>query len=425
VQFHRGVGPEHYIQEPSSYWQETAAKSALSSELPSTADVVIIGGGILGTATCYWLARAGIEVVLLEHAKLAHGATGRNGGFVSTGTAESYRAAIARLGHEVAQDILKVTLQNKALLHQILSKEKIACDYSEPGSVHIALNEGQWRSLAQEAIALHVDGISAKMLDRGQVQDLIRTPLSPEIIGGRFLPEDGVIHPVRLVQGLAQASLHYGAKIYHATALQLVSDGQKVQVYTMDRSLHARKVIVATNAWTSNLLPEFSRLIVPVRGQMLAYTPITAVFPVGMSASITDTGEYWQQRKDGTIVLGGCRAVAPGRDEGVQLSVTTPEVQIALEQVFPRLFPWLHELQVEYRWAGPMAFTPDYLPIADRMPEKPNIWVVGGFSGHGMPFGIRLGQLLTEAVISGEIPTDLHPFLLNRVTLRSYMVKNE
>jgi gamma-glutamylputrescine oxidase len=124
------------------------------------------------------------------------------------------------------------------------------------------------------------------MLDRRQVQDLVRTPLSPEIIGGRFLAEDGGIHPVRFVQGVAQASLCYGARIYHATALQLVSDGQEVQVYTTHGSLHARKVIVATNALISNLLPKFSRLIMPVRGQMLAYAPIAPVFPVGMSASL-------------------------------------------------------------------------------------------------------------------------------------------
>jgi gamma-glutamylputrescine oxidase len=133
---------------------------------------------------------------------------------------------------------------------------------------------------------------------------------------------------------------------------------------------------------------------------MLAYAPTATVFPVGMSASITDTGEYWQQRTDGTIVLGGCRAAAPGSDEDIQLSIPTSEVQTALEQVFPRLFPSLHELHIEYRWAGLMAFTPDYLPIADRVPGKPNIWVVGGFSGHGMPFGMRLSQLLAEAVVS-------------------------
>jgi gamma-glutamylputrescine oxidase len=419
VLFHQDLRTEHSLHEPSSYWQETAATITLSSELPSTAEVVIIGGGILGSATCYWLARAGVEVVLLEHAALAHGATGRNGGFVSIGTAQSYRAATARLGREVAQSILKATLQNKALLQQMLAEETIACDYREPGSLHLALNEDQWRSLAREVTALQADGIGAKMLDRGQVQDLVRTPLSPEILGGRFLSEDGVLHPVRLVQGVAQASLRHGARISHATALQLVSDGQEVQVHTTHGTLHAGKVIVATNAWIRNLLPEFSRLIIPVRGQMLAYAPMATVFPVGMSASLTDTGEYWQQRTDGTIVLGGCRAVAAGRDEDVLLSVPTAEVQSALEHVFPRLFPWLPELQVENRWAGLMAFTPDSLPIADRVPEKPNMWVVGGFSGHGMPFGMRLSQLLTEAVMSSEIPADLKPFLLNRVTLRS------
>ena len=73
-----------------------------------------------------------------------------------------------------------------------------------------------------------------------------------------------------------------------------------------------------------------------------------------------------------------------------------------IEQVLPQLFPALHSahgegaLRVARRWAGLMAFTADYLPIADRVPGLPNAWVVGGFCGHGMPFGMRLGQLLAQ-----------------------------
>ena len=97
-----------------------------------------------------------------------------------------------------------------------------------------------------------------------------------------------------------------------------------------------------------------------------------------MSAPITPTGEYWQQRSDGTIVLGGCRAVAPDGDIGIRLNQPTAEVQVALEQVFPRLFPELHGLQVAHRWAGMMAFTRDYLPLVDRVPDMPGVLVVGG-----------------------------------------------
>jgi len=95
------------------------------------------------------------------------------------------------------------------------------------------------------------------------------------------------------------------------------------------------------------------------------------------------------------------------------------EVQAALEQVLPRLFSGLAGLRVARRWAGLMAFTSDYLPIADRAPDLPNTWVVGGFCGHGMPFGVRLGQLLAQAAVDESPPAELTPFRIERETLQT------
>ncbi|OLB54886.1 MAG: hypothetical protein AUG45_10480 [Ktedonobacter sp. 13_1_20CM_3_54_15] len=142
-------------------------------------------------------------------------------------------------------------------------------------------------------------------------------------------------------------------------------------------------MIVALNAWTGELVPAIDKLITPVRGQVLAYGPHAPVFTTSMSVDFTDTEEYWQQTVDGTIVLGGCRAIAPGCDIGVGVDQPTTEVQTALEQVFPQLFPSLTNLQVVQRWAGVMAFTPDLLPIVDQLKDMPRAWVVCGFSGHG------------------------------------------
>src|SRR5699024_9503340 len=124
---------------------------------------------------------------------------------------------------------------------------------------------------------------------------------------------------------------------------------------------------------------------------------------------VSATGEYWQQTPDGSIVIGGCRADAPQGDVGVLELRPTNDVTAKIEAVIPRLFPALSDLTVARRWAGPMAFTSDYLPVADAAPEMPGVWIGGGFCGHGMPFGPRVGQLLAEAVVSGETPEALHP----------------
>jgi glycine/D-amino acid oxidase-like deaminating enzyme len=192
-----------------------------------------------------------------------------------------------------------------------------------------------------------------------------------------------------------------------------------VVVHTTRGDLAAGAVIVAVNAWTDTLVPALRGVIVPVRGQMLAYAPLPPVFTTGLGASYTPTGEYWHQTVDGSIVLGGCRADATGQDVDVREGVPTDEVQQSLERVFPRLFPKLEGLRVERRWGGLMAFTRDYLPVAGPAPDLPGVWMAGGFSGSGMPFGVRVGQLLAEAATTGATPPALRPLRHDRPTLRA------
>jgi gamma-glutamylputrescine oxidase len=405
---------------PESYWHATSSAHARrASQLPARTDVVVVGGGLLGTATAYWLARAGVAAVLIEQGDLASGATGRNGGFMVAGTAERYPAAVARLGHTTARDIWQLTLDNRALLRRVLAEEAIDCDYREPGHLHLALGDAQLAELSGDVAALRADGFAAELLDRRQIQELIATPLGPSISGGLFAPEDGLLHSARLVYGLAAAAERHGARIISDTPLRsLAPDGEQLLVRTTRGDLLARAAVVAANAWLGQIVPALAARVTAVRGQALAFAPVPAIFTHGMGAALTPTGEYWQQAPDGTIVLGGCRAVAPGQDVGIRDSRPTPEVQAALDQVLPGLFPALAGLGVVRRWAGPMAFTDDYIPIADHAPDMPNTWVVGGFCGHGMPFGMRLGQLLAQAAVDGT-PAALAPFRLDRPTLAS------
>lgn len=405
------------LSEPISYWQKDVDGTLFSTSLPSSADCVVIGGGYLGASVCYWLAQAGADVVLLERDFPASGASGRNGGFISVGPTEAYPDAIERLGNQTAKEVLQVTLESRNLLRQVLAEEEIECDYRECGHLTLALDETQQHALSRHGAMLQVDGITTHLLGRDDVQGMIGTALGLDIVGGLFMPEMALVHPVRLVRGLLKAAQQYGVSLVNATVFRLVPDGASVMVQTSQGSIHAQQAIVATNAWTQDLLPQFEPVVVPVRGQVLTYEPLAPLFQVGLSVAMTGTEEYWQQAPDGTIILGGGRAAAPKHDVGVWESLPTKEVQQTLEQVFPRLFPSLSGLRVLQRWAGLMAFTPDYLPIADQVPEMQGVWVVGGFSGRGMPFGMRLGNLLADSLLQRRPVEALRPFRLTRPTL--------
>src|SRR5579884_687599 len=223
----------HRYHEPLSYWLKTASQPVLSTDLPATADIAVIGGGLLGTAISYWLARAGKEVVLLERAMPAYGATGRNGGFVSVGLAESYTHAIERHGHETARAIWRLTLENRTLLRQVLAEEQIACDYREPGTLSLALNAEQLAELEQTVATIQADGFPALLVDREQVQDMIATQLGLEIVGGQFMPENGLVHSARLIQGLVGAAQRHGARMCIAEVTDLTLDGNGIRISTV------------------------------------------------------------------------------------------------------------------------------------------------------------------------------------------------
>jgi gamma-glutamylputrescine oxidase len=404
-------------EELRSYWHATSELLLPDSELPATSDVVVVGGGMLGNWTAYWLARSGASVTLVERTAVAWGATGRNGGFVGGGPAEGLSGAIARVGVDDAWAVQEMSFQGRQIVREVVAEEGIDCDYRIAGTVGLALSDAEMDAMRRGVELLAERGYNSEVMDRKQLGELILTPLGPDIAGGVFHAGNALLHSARYLRGVAEAAQRHGARLVVATVERLERDGEGTRVVTSAGTIRAGQVVVGLNAWTDELLPELSGLIVPVRGQILAYEPLPPVFLTGVGAEFTPTGEYWQQTMDGSIVLGGCRADAPGGDIGVRDITPTDDVIASIEGIFPKLFPGLEELKVARRWAGLMAFTSDYLPIADAAPGMPGVWFAGGFCGSGMSFGPRIGQLLAQAATTGETPAELRPLRMDRPSL--------
>ncbi len=402
---------------PTSYWHATFPPPVPADHLPAGSDVVVIGAGMLGCWTAYWLAEAGVDVTVLEREAISWGATGRNGGFLTGGGAMGYADAVDTFGRETARAVWTLSAEGRQLAEDTIRGEGIDCDLRIPGILWMGLHDDAMVATRRSTDLLREDGFSVELLDRVGVQELVRTPLGPEIAGGRLDPDGGLLHSGRYLAGLASAAKRHGARFCTAGVTALEPDATGTTIATDAGKIHADRIVVALNAWTDTLLPALEGMIVPTRGQILAYEPTSAVFPTGIGTDVTPTGEYWQQTPDGSIVIGGCRADAPGGDMGVLDLHPTDDVTAKIEAVIPRLFPALSGLPVARRWAGPMAFTSDYLPIADAVPDLPGVWFAGGFCGHGMPFGPRLGQLLADAARTGTTPDALHPLRLDRPTL--------
>lgn len=385
-----------------SFWLTDAPYQQYQSttELPKHSQVVVIGGGITGVSTAYWLRKYGVDVTLVEARGLAGGATGRNGGQIVSGPAVEYGEALKRFGPEAARAIYQFTLDTIAAIQDFIQEHNVACDLSLQGTVILALSDEERSALQEAARTLAKHNLPGQWWEADECE---RRTHSPSFKGGLFNPMGGQLWPAKWVFGVAEQALKLGAAIYTQTPAQRVKrNGAILQVETSRSTIEADSVVYATNAWTHHLAPELERVITPVRGQVLITTPAPILWPFGL---VTDFGyEYFIQRSDGRIVLGGMRPKSATQEWGVEDDSTIhPEISKGLREFLPQHFPALKGITIEQEWTGIMGWTPDLNPMVGPLPNRPNEYIAAGYSGHGMPITFGAGQAIAKLIAGQDI----------------------
>jgi gamma-glutamylputrescine oxidase len=349
--------------------------------LPRRAEVVVIGGGITGVAVLVALRDRGVDAILVERDHLAAGASGRNAGFLLAGVSENYARAVARYGRGVAAEVWSFTVENHALV--AAAAATLDARHHVRGSLTVALDAGEASSLDEAATLLAEDRLPGVITDAGGIAGALRAMLNPG---------DGEIDPVRLVRGLAAA---HADRVHEDTGVVAVDDGPEHAAVHLDRgSIEADAVVLATNAWTAQLL---AVPISPVRAQMAATAPVPPSIARPVYAEWGN--RYWRQRDDGTVLVGGFRHRALAEEVGYNISATAA-VQAHIDAQIEQLVPGA---AVTHRWAGTMGFSEDGLPLVGLMPGVRRIHVCAGFTGHGMGFAVKAASALTRFVL------DSHP----------------
>ncbi|MFB9908691.1 NAD(P)/FAD-dependent oxidoreductase [Allokutzneria oryzae] len=384
---------------------------------PAVTDVVIIGGGLFGAACAYWLARAGRRVTVLEAGSLACGASGSGAGLVVPTTPEPFEQATHRLGTRTARLVLRIAEKGFSLLRKASESDGIECLLRDNGHIQLAVGGTQLDRLAAHERALAAEGVRTEWLSPRDLRSSVSTQIAGDVRCGLLLP-GGVVDPTLLVLALTRAAMDNGATVHTGTAVIEVRQAAKgVRVMTTRGMVRAEAAVVAVNAWAGHLVPELKQVVTPAQAQVLATDVLPPVFATGMSAAVSPDGEYWQQTRDGRVILGGCR-VADGPN-GVSALDREPEdaAHSGLLGVLPRLFPALGPIRAMQRRAAPIARTADHLPVVHRADE--NIWAAGGFNTHGTPLAMALSRALALAVPSGWAPAELAPFALTRPSLQA------
>jgi gamma-glutamylputrescine oxidase len=355
-------------------WDDAPWHPLPSLDGGAAADVCVVGLGGSGLACIDALLDRGIQVVAIDTTDVGAGAAGRNGGFLLAGIADFHHDAVRRLGHTRAAALYRATLGEMDRMERETPREIDRC-----GSLRIAGDADERADCRAQLESLHIDALPAEWYTGPEGEGLL-------------IPTDGVMQPLARVRALASRVVARGARLYGGTTAKGFTRGV---VHTDRGDIQCNTTVVAIDGALDRVLPDVSGEVRTARLQMLATAPARDVqFPRPVYARYGY--DYWQQRPDGSIALGGGRDHFEA-DEWIDSDEPTPAVQRYLDGVLRDVVGT--RAPVTHRWAARVAFTRNGAPVVDEV--RPRLWAIGGYSGTGNVVGALCGRAVAAA-ISGD-----------------------
>ena len=366
------------------------------------ADVIVIGGGLMGCSCAYCLAKLGKKVLLFEARNIASGASGRNGGQVLQleGRDADAESVMRRLTYTGA---------GSRMLKDLSRELDIDLEYDQCGSLDLATNQEEAEYL-QGLVSDHSKAGDKEIewIDQDKVRGLF--PAAAEsILGARLRPTDGIVNPFRLNHGFARAARRYRAQILTHTKVEeiLIENGRIRGVRTAREVFEAPVVINAANAWASFLTKEIS--IFPLRMVAVLSESVPALQTTcPLEAEINgETLFTTTQTKSGNILMGGLGTEARTRADQYKEDVQLTEVQNCTK-IITTFLPGLSSINIIRAWSGTMAQSGDGLPCIGPVPGTEGLILVAGFS-NGMAYAPIVGKLVAEYISRGStsLPIDV------------------
>jgi glycine/D-amino acid oxidase-like deaminating enzyme len=387
--------------KPLPYWWEAWRPNADGSvDLPSRADVVVVGSGFGGLATALELRRAGTVVVVVEANEFGSGASSRNGGAVSGGINLGKGLSGRRGGDQdgLAREkaaMLRDAADSLLLLEEIIAREGIDCCYERKGRFVGAYAPSHYDDLARKVEALNRDADGETyMLDKARQHEEIATDF---YYGGMVVRRSGKLHPALYCQGLLDACRRQGVTLCAGTRVTRITRRSAGFLVRTERGdVAAREVVIATNGYTGDVNPALKRRVLPVASHIIAteeLAPELAASLIPNGKTISDTPRvltYYRMSPDGKRVLFGGRA----RFTQVEPRVSVP----ALHRMMTQRFPQLAGVRVTHAWTGNVAFTFDFLP---HMGRSDGMHYLLGCNGSGVAMMTYLGTQTARKILGG------------------------
>lgn len=379
--------------------------------LPVKADVVVIGGGVIGSSIAYYLSKRKIPVVLLERGTIASGTSSACDGLISLQT--------KRPGTH-----LKLAFQS-ARLYQTLSEElDFDIEYRESGGLILIETEPELQAMRRLTEDQKAAGLDVSLIGKGDARAIVPC-LSQDFIASTYCPHEAQVNPIRLVHAFVKAAMRLGARILshmEVTGIGVSAHGVR-SVKTVKGEIETPVIVDAAGCYA----PHIARMagievpIIPRRGQLLLTERVKPVLSQCLlSASyvaakydpevalLRQTALSVEQTANGNLLLGSTREFA-GYDRRVTLNGIR-----GIAAYGAKILPLLKELRAVRSFAGLRPYTTDGLPILGKVDAREGLIIAAGHEGDGVALSPITGQLIAQLILEDRTDLDLSVYRLER-----------
>ena len=380
-----------------SLWTKTAiaAPEYRSIKTGASYDIVIIGAGFTGLSTGLALAKQGVSVAILDMHEPGWGASGRNGGQIIPGMKWNPEELEEKLGSEAGKKAFEFAKTSSDKTFKIIEENNLDCGLIKSGWLQPIHNEAAIKGARDRARQWRERGIDVKELSKDETSKMVG---SNYYEGALFYPNGGNIQPLSYARELARVIIEKGGHVYKdAKVTNLKRDGDKWHVTTPNGEITGKKILVATNGYTGNLIPKLDKSIVDLTSFIVASKPLPAevlktIIPGRQGCSDTRRILTYMRIDDqGRLLLGG---------RGSYTSPVSAKSFKDVESKLLNIFPQLKDIEWEHRWFGRFAVTIDFLPHIHE--PEPGLVCMLGYSGRGVSMGSAIGKPLAEFLVTGD-----------------------
>ena len=378
--------------------------------MKTAADVIVIGGGIVGLSTAYHLAKLGAKkVVVLERDLVGSGSTGRCAG----GIRQQFSTPTS----------VKISIESVKIYRQFKEEFGADPDFRENGYLFVARSEKELAQFRANVATQRALGVPVDLLPPDDLRKIVPGLNLDGVVGGTFCPTDGYAGPNEVVQGITRATRRLGVRVLEgAEVIEVEATDSRATGVKIKGGEFAAPVIVCAAGVGSRTVGKMVGLDIPVRPyrrSLFVTQPLPALGPrLPMLYDLTH-GFYMRGEQGGALLCGG-------RDLGSSFNTELDWASLdwAAEQA-TRLIPAIAEAEVNGGWAGSIDATPDLNAIMGPARGLEGFYVATGFSGHGFMHGPAAGLLMAELVLHGKATTvDISEFALERFA-EGHLIKEE